>query len=133
MPKLPPYSYTGPVDHKIPVDKSKLEGKSVIVTGGANGMGEEFVRQFAAAGSFVTFGDVNEDRGKKLEAELNEHHGKRVSSFVRCDITKWNDQIQMFDAATTESPSKSCDIVIANAGIGRSFGDSLWKLDGMCF
>lgn len=34
MPPLPPYSYTGPVDCTIPPDKTKLVGKSVIVTGG---------------------------------------------------------------------------------------------------
>lgn len=34
MPQLPPYQYTGPVDCTIPPDPSKLQGKSVIVTGG---------------------------------------------------------------------------------------------------
>lgn len=130
MPKLPSYSYTGPVDHTIPADKSKLKGKSVIVTGGANGMGEECVRQFAAAGCFVTIGDLNEERGKQLEAELNKTHGVKVSASVRCDIRVWDDQVRMFESAIAESPSKSCDVVIANAGLGRSVGDSLWKLDG---
>lgn len=37
----------------------------------------------------------------------------------------------MFEAAITHSPNRSCDIVIANAGISRAFGDDLWPLDGM--
>ncbi len=36
----------------------------------------------------------------------------------------------MFEAAVANSPHRSCDIVIANAGIGRGTGDSLFKLDG---
>jgi hypothetical protein len=37
----------------------------------------------------------------------------------------------MFEAAITHSPHRSCDIVIANAGISRASGDDLWPLDGM--
>ena len=91
-------------------------------------MGEEFVKQFAAAGSYVTFGDTNEERGKQVEAEVLKTGGK--ARFVPCDITSRKDQIRMFDAAIAYSPNKSCDVVIANAGISRSSGDSLWKLDG---
>lgn len=36
----------------------------------------------------------------------------------------------MFKTAIEKSPHKSCDIVLANAGISRAFGDSLWPLDG---
>lgn len=88
-------------------------------------MGEGFVRAFAAAGSFVTFGDINESRGKDLESEL----GTDKVRFVKCEITKWEDQVQMFETAISQSPSKSCDIVLANAGISRSSTDSLWDLD----
>ncbi|EGY23247.1 hypothetical protein VD0002_g4935 [Verticillium dahliae] len=123
---LPPYKYTGPIDHTVVPDRSKVIGKSVIVTGGANGMGEECVRQFVAAGAFVTIGDVN-DRGTELEKELNAK-GK-CCVFVKCDIRDWEQQKAMFQTAKDLSPSKSVDIVIANAGISRSSGDSLWNLD----
>jgi NAD(P)-dependent dehydrogenase (short-subunit alcohol dehydrogenase family) len=53
--------------------------------------------------------------------------------FVKCDIQDWDQQVAVFEAAITKSPSKSCDIVIANAGISRSGGDSLWVLDGEQF
>lgn len=125
---LPKYSYNGPIDHTIVPDKSQLQGKSVIVTGGANGMGEMFVREFSKAGAFVTFGDMNE-RGTDIEKELNAS-GETVA-FVKCDIRSWDDQIQLFETAKMKSPSKSVDIVIANAGISRSSGDSLWVLTGM--
>lgn len=37
-------------------DVGNLKGKSVIVTGGASGIGEAAMRSFVKAGSFVTFG-----------------------------------------------------------------------------
>ena len=54
----------------------------------------------------------------------------RNSQFVKCDILQWEDQVTMFEEARNKSPNKSIDIVIANAGIGRGTGDSLFKLDG---
>lgn len=125
---LPRYTYTGPVDHTVPPTRAALVGKSVIVTGGANGMGEVAVRDFVSAGAFVTFADVNEARGKSIEAELNAD-GERCA-FVKCDIRDWEEQKAMFETTRARSPAKSVDVVIANAGISRSSGDSLWNLDG---
>jgi NAD(P)-dependent dehydrogenase (short-subunit alcohol dehydrogenase family) len=56
----------------------------------------------------------------------------RNAQFIKCDILSWDDQVSMFEAARNNSPHKSVDIVIANAGIGRGTGDSLFKLDGKC-
>lgn len=128
MPQLPRYAYTGPVDHTVLPDRSQMRGKSVIVTGGANGIGESCVRTFVAAGAFVTFGDVGSEKGKEIEKELNVD-GERVA-FVKCDIRSWEEQKALFETAVSKSPSHSVDIVLANAGISRSSGDSLWNLDG---
>lgn len=127
---LPRYEYNGPIDHTLPIDTSKLVGKSVIITGGANGMGESCVRQFVAAGAYVTIGDFN-DRGVELAKELNDAAGKDVCSFVKVDIRDWDQQKTMFETARSNSPHNSVDVVIANAGISRSSGDSMWQLDGM--
>lgn len=124
---LPPYEYRGPIDHTVKPAVDRAAGKSVIVTGGANGIGESCVRHFVDAGAFVTFADLN-DRGTTIEKELNSDI--RRCQFVKCDIRSWEDQKVVFDAAKSQSPSQSVDVVIANAGISRSSGDSLWKLDG---
>lgn len=124
---LPPYEYRGPIDHTVKPVVDRAAGKSVIVTGGANGIGESCVRHFVDAGAFVTFADLNE-RGTTIEEELNSD--VRRCQFVKCDIRSWEDQKVVFDAAKSQSPSQSVDVVIANAGISRSSGDSLWKLDG---
>lgn len=129
MPTVPKYTYNGPIDTSVAPDRSSMKGKSVIVTGGANGMGEIMVRQFVDAGAFVTFADVN-SRGFDIEKELNGDGRGPRAAFVKCDLRNWDDQINMFEKAKNCSPSNSVDVVIANAGISRSSGDSLWDLDG---
>ena len=57
--------------------------------------------------------------------------GKEVCAFVKVDIRDWEQQKAMFETARSKSPHRSVDVVIANAGISRSSGDSLWNLDGM--
>jgi D-xylose 1-dehydrogenase len=62
-----------------------LDGMPVIISGGASGIGETIVREFAAQGSKVGFVDIQEDRGKALESELRA--AGHTASFQRCDIT----------------------------------------------
>jgi len=109
---IPAYENHGPIDCDVSPDLSKLKGKSVVITGGANGLGEAYVRAFTGAGAYVTFGDINEERGKSIAEEL----GQNVQ-FVKCDTTSWTEQLNMFKQAVAKSPAKSCDIVIANAGV----------------
>lgn len=123
---IPRYDYTGPVDHTIPTDHAKLKGKSVIITGGANGMGETCVRHFAESGAFVTIADVNK-RGYELSSEINKKYGDERTTFIEVDIRDWDQQKNMFEIAM--SKFGAVDIVIANAGISRSSGDSLWNLE----
>jgi NAD(P)-dependent dehydrogenase (short-subunit alcohol dehydrogenase family) len=123
---IPRYEYTGALDHTTPIDTSKAAGKSVIITGGANGMGETCVRAFVAAGANVTIADVNE-RGHALASELNTQHSRECAVFIKVDIRDWDQQKAMFDLAV--KTWGFVDVVIANAGISRSSGDSLWNLD----
>lgn len=47
-----------------------LQGKAVLVTGGASGIGEAFVRAFHREGARVGFLDIDATRGARLQAEL---------------------------------------------------------------
>src|SRR5690349_17229378 len=60
-----------------------LKDKSVIVTGGASGIGAEIVRAFAGQGSKVGFVDFDVERGAALATELG--GGARVR-FEPCDL-----------------------------------------------
>ena len=50
----------------------RLEGKVALISGAANGMGADEARLFATEGARVVIGDILEDQGKKLEAEIEE-------------------------------------------------------------
>ncbi|KAL6708924.1 hypothetical protein ACN47E_002331 [Coniothyrium glycines] len=121
------YQYDGPIDHTIPIDHAQLKGKCVIITGGANGMGEAAVRHFVSHGSFVCIADVDSQRGEALSSELNTQYGSTQTFFITVDIRDWEQQKRMFDEALNRFGA--IDVVIANAGISRSSGDSLWTLD----
>lgn len=51
------------------------------------------------------------------------------AQFVKCDVRVWEDQVAVFEAAVQNSPSKSCDIVVANAGVVGA--DDLFTLQGL--
>ena len=61
-----------------------LHGASVVVTGGASGIGAELVQGFAGQGARVGFVDIDETSGETLAAEL-EADGGHVR-FARCDL-----------------------------------------------
>jgi len=94
-------------------DASHLKGKSVLITGGASGIGEAALRAFVKAGAFVTFGDINEDLARTLVKELRDDKVR----FVKCDTRVWADQLDLFKTAIDRSPSRTLDIVLANAGV----------------
>lgn len=87
----------------------RLNGKIALVTGGARGLGEAQVRTLAGEGAFVLFGDVLDDEGKGLAAEL----GDQVS-FHHLDVTSEDDWAAVIAAA---DKAGGIDILVNNAGI----------------
>jgi NAD(P)-dependent dehydrogenase (short-subunit alcohol dehydrogenase family) len=59
-----------------------LKGRVAFVSGGASGLGAEFVRQLAGQGARVAFVDVDVERGELLQREL----GEAISVFLPCDV-----------------------------------------------
>ncbi|RMZ79197.1 hypothetical protein DV738_g3484, partial [Chaetothyriales sp. CBS 135597] len=106
------YINRGPVKPESKFDTSVVKGKTAIVTGGANGIGEAYVRRLVEAGAFVVFGDIEAEPAKKLEAELTPS-----VKWVNADVTKWSDQVELFKQTLAHAPNKRIDIVIPNAGI----------------
>ena len=62
-----------------------LQGRTVLVTGGASGIGEAIVRRFASQGARVGFLDIAAERGEALADELAAAGGE--VRFVPCDLT----------------------------------------------
>jgi NAD(P)-dependent dehydrogenase (short-subunit alcohol dehydrogenase family) len=63
-----------------------LEGKVVIVTGAAAGMGEETARLFAEAGAKVAVADIDTEKGEAVADAISLGGGEAV--FVKVDISK---------------------------------------------
>ena len=62
-----------------------LAGRTVIVTGGASGIGAAFVRGFAANAARVAFLDIQEEAAIALAEEIDQQTEKPL--FVPCDLT----------------------------------------------
>ena len=101
----------GPVNFGKPIETRNLKGKSVLITGGASGLGALIATAFAEHGARVTIADLNESQGQDLAAT------KENLNFVRTDVTDWSSQIQAFKAAIAFSGDNRVDIVIAGAGL----------------
>jgi NAD(P)-dependent dehydrogenase (short-subunit alcohol dehydrogenase family) len=91
----------------------RLEGKIALISGGARGMGAVEARLFAKEGAKVTIGDVLQDEGRKLEAEINATGGEAL--FVRLDVTREADWQKAVEA--TINRFAKLDVLVNNAGI----------------
>src|SRR5437868_5528128 len=67
-----------------------LGDRTVLVTGGASGIGEEFVKAFADNGAKVAFFDLNDEAGQALTKALATS-ARHAPLFLRCDVTRTDD------------------------------------------
>ena len=95
-----------------PIDLAGLDGKSLLVTGGASGLGLETVRLLASKGAYVTVADVQ----PPLDNSVLSKEGQHVQ-YVKCDISDWASQTAAFKKAIDFSPAKSLDIVTTFAAV----------------
>ena len=98
-------------------DESCIKGKTILITGGASGLGEAFVRKWAPIGACIVFGDKNMRKGQALEKEVRSQAGHANVHFVVCDVTDWPSQVHLFKEAIRLSPHQGIDTVVVNAGI----------------
>ena len=91
----------------------RLDGKVAIISGGARGQGATEARMFAAEGARVVFGDLLDDAGRQVEAEIRELGGE--ATYVHLDVTQEAD----WQAAVEEAVSRygKLDVLVNNAGI----------------
>ncbi|MFD1066559.1 SDR family NAD(P)-dependent oxidoreductase [Oceanobacillus locisalsi] len=92
----------------------KLQDQVAIITGGVSGIGAETARLFISEGAKVVVVDLNEDKGKALEKELQALHAEAL--FIKADITSEEEVANIFKQ-TVETFGK-VDVVFNNAGIG---------------
>ncbi|SEN05894.1 SDR family NAD(P)-dependent oxidoreductase [Paenibacillus sp. OV219] len=91
-----------------------IQQKSVIVTGGARGIGRAIALRFLQCGAHVVIADVDES-GVATARELSEDGYASKVHFVRCDVSKRSD-IEALVAETT-GHFGTVDVLVNNAGI----------------
>ena len=119
-----------PLDLSKPTDETWLDGKTIVITGGASGFGAGFFRKWARAGATVIVGDINVDKGDKLVREVRKETGNPNLHFHHCDVTDWRSQVQFFKDALKQSPHGGIDTVVANAGVIER-NDTIDKPEGL--
>ncbi len=89
-----------------------------LISGGARGQGAAEARMFASAGACVVFGDILDDEGRRVEAEILELGGQ--ATYVHLDVTQEADWAAAVNRAVSEYGK--LDVLVNNAGIvlGRS-------------
>ena len=89
-----------------------LQHKTVVITGGASGIGEALVRTFAQARARVYLIDTNSNQAEQVVESI----GSEKVKFLHCDISKHEDFHKLATKIEGEHP---VDILINNAGIAH--------------
>jgi len=90
---------------------ARFEGKSIVVTGGARGMGAAHTRAFVAEGGKVVIADVLDEDGVALAKELGDS--------VRYHHLDVSDEAQWAEVMTfAEKEFGPISVMVNNAGIG---------------
>ncbi len=91
----------------------RVDGKVVIVTGGATGIGRGISEVLAREGAAVVIANRNADRGREAEAAIRAAGGRAL--FVHADVTREEDCREAVATAVREYGR--LDALVNNAGI----------------
>ena len=96
------------------IEKMRLDGKAIYVTGGASGIGKSVATALAEAGADVAIVDVNLEGAEAVAKEIAEATGSKTIA-IRCDVTNQEDvEAMVAEVAGTYGKLDAC---FNNAGI----------------
>jgi len=93
-----------------------LTGQSIVVTGGARGIGQAIVELMAGAGADVLIGDLRLEAAKATAMDIATKSGQRIEA-LQVDVSSL-DQVQKFSDEAIKRLGK-VDVLINNAGWDR--------------
>jgi sorbitol-6-phosphate 2-dehydrogenase len=92
-----------------------VKNRVALVTGGAQGIGEEIVRNLATAGAFVYIADLNIEGANKLAGEINAAVGWTAALGVEVNVCDEASVEKMFNSVA--EITGGLDICVSNAGV----------------
>ena len=95
-----------------------VRNKTALVTGGAQGFGEELVRGLVKQGAVVFIADLNLEGAEKLAAALNAEEKKQTAFAVKVNVADEESVENMFETAALTCGG--LDLCISNAGVLRA-------------
>lgn len=93
----------------------RVDGKKILITGGAQGLGACFGRMLADEGARVALSDINFEGAEATAAEINKKHAGAALA-IKHDVTSKKDWEHALGAAAEHMGGIS--VLINNAGIG---------------
>lgn len=96
------------------MNKSRLDSKMAIVTGGASGIGRAIAKRFAASGAHVYILDLDDDQAETLAQEIKADGGKAEAR--ACNVS---DQAQVKTVFQQIFQSGPVQILVNSAGIAH--------------
>ncbi|MEW5816528.1 MAG: SDR family NAD(P)-dependent oxidoreductase [Spirochaetota bacterium] len=106
-----------------------VKDKIAVVTGGAQGFGEEIAKELAASGCFVFIADLNLEGACRLAEILNREQGKITSYGVKVDVTSEESVKAMIREVVWKAGG--IDLFISNAGVLKA--SSVKEMDEKTF
>ena len=101
--------------------KGRVEGKTIIVTGAAQGFGEGIARELMAQGANIVVADLNEATGEKTAASFNEgRSGSNKAIFVKTNVADLDSLRGLMKATIVNFGA--LDAFVSNAGVVRAGG-----------
>ncbi len=95
-----------------------VKDRIALVTGGAQGFGEEIVRGLVKEGSTVFIADLNIDGAKLLAQKLNDENGKTIAFGVKVNVGDEESVIELFNEII--QTAGGIDLCVSNAGVLRA-------------
>jgi 3-oxoacyl-[acyl-carrier protein] reductase len=92
--------------------RNRFQGRHVLITGGARGIGFETARQFAAEGAMLTLFDSNGENLQKAAAQITS-----AGATVRYSVVDVSVKQQVTEAVAKAEAFQPIDVLINNAGI----------------
>ena len=100
--------------------RGRVEGKTIIVTGAAQGFGEGIARNLLKEGANIVVADLNEAVGQKTAEGFNAIAGNNKAIFVKTNVSDMDSLHNLI--RETVMNFGALDVFVSNAGVLRAGG-----------